>query len=190
MVDTFFSGKFNSIFSFLFGLGFTIQMTRAAERGRDVAPVYLRRVGILFALGVAHNLLVWNGDVLHIYAILGLLLLAFAGDPTRRVCADRAGGSPAGRTVPYSAITKEPWPIAEKACSTLHGRDAHLPERHLHRTGELPLPADRGGRRLHQAVRGYVMFYFSLAITLLFGFYVGRRRIIRIFHCMPPGSSE
>lgn len=37
----------NSIFSFLFGLGFTIQLTRAAERGRNVASVYLRRIGIL-----------------------------------------------------------------------------------------------------------------------------------------------
>ena len=49
---------------------------RLVRQGRDVAPVYLRRLGILFALGVAHNLLVWNGDVMHIYAILGLLLLA------------------------------------------------------------------------------------------------------------------
>ena len=87
IVNTFFSGKFNSIFSFLFGLGFTIQLTRASESGANLRLVYLRRIGILFAIGMAHALLVWNGDVLHMYALLGLVLLAIRRVSDRTVFA-------------------------------------------------------------------------------------------------------
>src|SRR5690242_6917538 len=71
-----FAGKANSIFSFLFGLGLTIQMQRAEATGAKVTPVYLRRIAVLFLVGAAHAILLWWGDVLHTYAILGLLLLA------------------------------------------------------------------------------------------------------------------
>jgi len=67
--------KFYTLFSMLFGLGFALQMSRAAERGRRIISVYLRRLGILFIIGVAHMLLIWFGDVLHIYAVFGLLLI-------------------------------------------------------------------------------------------------------------------
>ena len=181
IVDTFFSGKFNSIFSFLFGLGFTIQMTRAAERGRDVAPVYLRRLGILFALGVAHNLLVWNGDVLHIYAILGLLLLALrrVSDKTVFALIVLAVLLPGVRSA-YSAITREPWPIARESML-----DRYTEETRIYQSGtyteqvNLRFRQTAEGYGFIRQLRGYVMFYFSLAITLLFGFYVGRRRIIQ-----------
>src|SRR5262245_45692227 len=74
-MNTFFSGKANSLFSFLFGLGLTIQIARAEERGENVAPMYARRLVVLFLVGAAHAILIWNGDVLHNYAVLGLLLL-------------------------------------------------------------------------------------------------------------------
>jgi uncharacterized protein len=76
-------GKANSIFSFLFGLGLTIQMQRAGGRGRSLTPVYLRRLAGLLVLGVAHGLLVWDGDVLQVYAVIGLLLFALRRAPDR-----------------------------------------------------------------------------------------------------------
>ncbi|HEU4535890.1 MAG TPA: DUF418 domain-containing protein, partial [Polyangiaceae bacterium] len=76
-------GKANSLFSFLFGLGFALQLRRLGEGpGRGVA-VYLRRLAVLFAFGLAHALLIWSGDVLHHYAVLGLLLLALRKVPRR-----------------------------------------------------------------------------------------------------------
>jgi uncharacterized protein len=69
------SGKFNSMFSFLFGVGFAIQMGRAASTGAAFVPLYLRRLLVLFLFGVAHILFFWDGDVLHMYALLGLPLL-------------------------------------------------------------------------------------------------------------------
>ncbi|MGM0846629.1 MAG: DUF418 domain-containing protein [Bacillota bacterium] len=69
--------KFFTIFSFLFGLGFYIFMSRAEEKGLNVTRLYLRRILGLFLFGAAHLILLWFGDILHTYALTGLLLLAF-----------------------------------------------------------------------------------------------------------------
>jgi uncharacterized protein len=63
------------MFSFLFGVGFAIQMDRAAARGAPFAGMYLRRLVALLALGLAHTVFLWDGDILHVYACLGLALL-------------------------------------------------------------------------------------------------------------------
>ena len=69
--------KFVTIFAFLFGLGFSIQLSRAESRGSSIVPVYLRRLGVLLALGLVHLYAIWLGDILHMYALLGFLLLLF-----------------------------------------------------------------------------------------------------------------
>src|SRR4030095_2611505 len=84
IVDALFSGKFNSLFAFLFGVGFAIQIQRLS-RGGHSALVYLRRLGVLFLFGVAHALLIWDGDVLHMYAILGVFLLLLRKVPDKWV---------------------------------------------------------------------------------------------------------
>jgi uncharacterized protein len=63
-----------TLFSILFGFGFAVQLQRAEARGFRVLPVYLRRLAVLFALGAAHALL-FDGDILMLYAELGLGLL-------------------------------------------------------------------------------------------------------------------
>jgi uncharacterized protein len=75
--------KFYTLFSFLFGLGFSVQMTRAAERGGDATRTYLRRLTVLLAIGLAHTFLLWYGDILNIYALLGYLLFFCRGLSTR-----------------------------------------------------------------------------------------------------------
>src|SRR5206468_6355923 len=69
--------KFKALFSFLFGLGLAVQMMRAQARGVHFLPLYARRLCVLFLIGVAHFLLVWDGDILHDYALLGFILLLF-----------------------------------------------------------------------------------------------------------------
>ena len=49
-------GKFITIFSFLFGLGFSVQMIRAEARGTTIAPLYMRRLGVMFLIGSVHLL--------------------------------------------------------------------------------------------------------------------------------------
>jgi uncharacterized protein len=74
--DALFSGKFNSLFSVLFGLGFTIQFARMqAADPVNADRLYLRRLLVLLAFGLVHACVFWDGDVLHVYAILGIVLL-------------------------------------------------------------------------------------------------------------------
>lgn len=70
-------GKFYILFSLLFGLGMALQMQRAAERGHRFGGYYVRRLVVLLAFGVAHALLLWYGDILTVYAVLGFVLLLF-----------------------------------------------------------------------------------------------------------------
>ncbi len=58
-------------------MGFTLQMMRAEAKGRRFVPVYLRRSLVLLVIGVLHGILFWVGDILAIYAALGVLLLLF-----------------------------------------------------------------------------------------------------------------
>lgn len=77
LIQIFFTGKFYAIFSFLFGLGFYIFMERAEVKGLELVPLYRRRLLALLAFGFIHLFLVWSGDILFTYAIVGFLLLAF-----------------------------------------------------------------------------------------------------------------
>jgi uncharacterized protein len=77
LIGTFISGKFITTFSVLFGLGFAIQMDRAAARGAGFLSFYSRRLAVLLLLGLAHGVLLWYGDILATYALLGFLLLLF-----------------------------------------------------------------------------------------------------------------
>lgn len=76
-------GKFYTIFSFLFGLGFSVQLARAEAKGRDVRSFYPRRLWVLLGLGLLHTLLFWIGDILRLYALLGFALLAFRSRSNR-----------------------------------------------------------------------------------------------------------
>lgn len=70
-------GKFYVIFSFLFGLGFSVQLARAESKGADVRSFYPRRLWILFGFGLLHTLFFFIGDILRHYALFGFALLAF-----------------------------------------------------------------------------------------------------------------
>ena len=77
-IQVFAQAKFYTLFSFLFGLGFGVQMLRAEAKGTPgFLLTYVRRLVVLLAIGLAHFFLVWWGDVLHVYAILGFPLLRF-----------------------------------------------------------------------------------------------------------------
>lgn len=71
----FFYSKFFPVFSFLFGLGISMQALKSLEKRNAPANFFLRRMAILFLFGLLHILLFWSGDVLHLYAILGLLCI-------------------------------------------------------------------------------------------------------------------
>jgi uncharacterized protein len=70
-------GKFNTIFSFLFGLGFAMFLARAPERGAEFLRFYRRRLTVLLAIGAAHLTFLWYGDIVALYAALGFGLVLF-----------------------------------------------------------------------------------------------------------------
>jgi uncharacterized protein len=72
----FIEGKFYSIFSLLFGWGIALQFKRAQEKGINALPVIKRRLLFMLLLGAFH-LLIWSGDIVFFYALLGFLLLPF-----------------------------------------------------------------------------------------------------------------
>jgi uncharacterized protein len=73
---TFFAeGKFYPIFAFLFSLGMAIQYRRAQEHGTRFVPFFLRRMLVLLGIGLIHAYLFWIGDILILYAVLGVVVL-------------------------------------------------------------------------------------------------------------------
>jgi uncharacterized protein len=75
------SSKFYTTFSFLFGLGFALQLLRARMRQSRIVPVYIRRMAVLFLIGAFHAVFIWSGDVLKYYAVMGLFLILFRNLP-------------------------------------------------------------------------------------------------------------
>lgn len=81
-MHVFVESKTWTLFSLLFGLGFALQAGHARNGGFPLLAIHLRRLAVLFALGAAHALL-YDGDILMLYAELGLVLLLLGGLPMR-----------------------------------------------------------------------------------------------------------
>jgi uncharacterized protein len=78
----FIEAKFYSIFSLLFGIGFGLQLAR----GGDAAlPRFKRRLRILLGIGAVHAVLIWSGDILMLYALLGFTMPWFARKSDREL---------------------------------------------------------------------------------------------------------
>lgn len=86
LVSVLFEAKFYLLFSFLFGYSFTLQMASAERAGERFVPRMLRRQLALLAIGLVHGALLFYGEILTLYALLGLVLLALRG-LTARVAA-------------------------------------------------------------------------------------------------------
>lgn len=81
-------GKFYTIFAFLFGFGASLQLDRLGLRG---LKVYRKRLWALLFIGVAHLFLVWAGDILALYALLGFALPLSRSLSDRNLLATAAG---------------------------------------------------------------------------------------------------
>lgn len=84
-VETFCAYKFISLFSMLFGFGLALQAARAERSGASRWPIGLRRLGLLALVGIIHWTLIWYGDILTLYAVLGVIALAVSGLSRRTV---------------------------------------------------------------------------------------------------------
>ena len=75
VLEWLFVDKANTLFAFLFGLGFYLQMQRLELRGVEFEALYRRRLSVLLVIGLVHFFFFWTWDILHLYALAGFLLL-------------------------------------------------------------------------------------------------------------------
>lgn len=76
-IDWFIEGKFFSLFSILFGIGFGLQAARMAATPGYFRSYWYCRMFVLLTIGLVHMVFVWIGDILTLYALLGMLLPLF-----------------------------------------------------------------------------------------------------------------
>lgn len=80
-----FDGKMRGLFSFLFGASLLLVTERAEASGHDPGRVHYTRMGWLLAFGLAHLWLVWDGDILAHYALVGMIAFPLRRLPTQRL---------------------------------------------------------------------------------------------------------
>ncbi|MBN9661018.1 MAG: DUF418 domain-containing protein [Acidobacteria bacterium] len=85
LMDSLLEFKAFTLFSFLFGVGIAIQSERAGQDQRT--PFLLRRFGALLVLGLVHLFLIWNGDILALYGVCGLLIVPLLRLPAHTLAA-------------------------------------------------------------------------------------------------------
>jgi uncharacterized protein len=183
----FFETKSWRLFSFLFGFGFALQFIRASESGSTFVSVYLRRMIVLFVIGVGHGL-IYDGDILMLYAELGLVLILFKKVPPKLLLVLSVG---------LLAV----FPIGRAATSLLEPTQPGLTSDYTARL-EAATAQIEADRRTHVIAVGSMREVMadnahlenplarpfgpesSLAVFAMFllGLYVGRRRI---FHDVP-----
>ena len=78
VVYVFVQGKFYTMFSLLFGIGFVLFLDRAMQKSSSPRRLFVRRTLVLGLFGVAHMVFIWTGDILFTYAMAGFFLLLFA----------------------------------------------------------------------------------------------------------------
>ncbi|MEV2256252.1 DUF418 domain-containing protein [Streptomyces sp. NPDC050147] len=177
LVAVFFEAKFFLLFSFLFGYSFTLHIDSAERRGARFTPRFLRRLAGLFVIGVVHAVFLFPGDILTLYAVLGLILLALRRIQPRTAAwiavallavtavvyvllALAVGHAGGGGTIPQSTAS-----AAAQATEALRGGPASIMEAHLK---ELPDVA-------------FLLVFFqapSALAAFLLGLAAGRRRAL------------
>lgn len=77
LLYVFVDGKFYTLFSLLFGIGFSIIISNATRKGANGFRIFYRRMFLLACIGFLHLMFIWSGDILMLYALLGMLLPLF-----------------------------------------------------------------------------------------------------------------
>ncbi|NYT40388.1 DUF418 domain-containing protein [Sphingomonas sp. R-74633] len=80
-----FDGRMRGLFSFLFGASMLLVIERAEATDRSPAEVHYRRMAWLLVFGLAHLFLVWHGDILAHYALIGMIAYAMRHLPVPRL---------------------------------------------------------------------------------------------------------
>jgi uncharacterized protein len=173
--------KFYSLFSLLFGVGFAVFVQRAAARGADAPRLFKRRLIGLLIIGLVHTLLIWMGDILLTYAIIGFALVPFLRKDDRTVL--RWSGAMLLLPIGLYAAMFAGARLAGVAPQASGGTDA--PPQFLIDAaaafatgGYLDVVRANVIFTVAQVVRRFLlMFYPRVFGMFLLGFYIGRRNL-------------
>jgi len=78
VITILFEGKMRALFSMIFGAGILLFILRKKQNGLPYKVLFLRRMGWLIIFGLIHaHLLLWIGDILYLYGVIGLLAFLF-----------------------------------------------------------------------------------------------------------------
>jgi uncharacterized protein len=184
--DVLFSGKFNSMFSMLFAVGFTIQLERLLQRNPDGTRVYVRRIAWLLVFGVAHAFVFWIGDVLHMYALMGFILLAIRRWPDRVIFAMIAACllySPVAGVVRMYTMTTDD---IDRMLTLFQARE--IEDNLAYGAGSFMDAAGQNARNIvdfyadPEFRRGTISFYMQISTTMLIGLLLGRHAFFQRAH--------
>jgi uncharacterized protein len=84
-----FEGTMRALFSLLFGVGTYIVLNRLDKNGAGIkaADIYFRRLAWMLVFGLIHGyLLLWSGEILYDYALMGFLLYSFRNIAPKSLC--------------------------------------------------------------------------------------------------------
>ena len=81
----FIDGKFYTLFSLLFGIGFTIIISNLLKKNGKYLLIFYRRMGVLALIGFLHLMFLWSGDILLLYALIGMILPLFRNISDKRL---------------------------------------------------------------------------------------------------------
>lgn len=189
-------GKFYSLFSFLFGLGLALQMARAETQGVPFMSLYVRRLFVLLLIGGIHATLLWAGDILAPYALLGFLLLLFRNRKPKTiliwaivfllipvlVMGMGFAALELGRSIPQAA----------EQINAQFARQAAEYEALLHQSLRV-YSTGTFAEVMDQRLQDLGFMYFALLFMapnifalFLFGLYAGKRRILLDIHSHRP----
>lgn len=78
-------GKMRALFSLLFGASLLLVLEKARAQGDDAESAHFRRMKWLLLFGLIHFYLIWHGDILTLYAVIGCIAWFFSELSTRRL---------------------------------------------------------------------------------------------------------
>jgi len=82
---SYFGDRTYTIFALLFGIGIGIQFLKFENNPKSFIPYQFTRMTILFIIGIVHATIIWFGDILMIYAVLGILSIIIVRLTTRQL---------------------------------------------------------------------------------------------------------
>lgn len=181
--------KFYSLFSFLFGLGFTIIMDRAAAKGFSVTPFFARRMLALLVIGLLHGIFIWSGDILGTYALIGFVLLALRDFQPRTllIVAIVMLAVPVLLTLAFTGMVEAAQVATPESASALakQAAEQHAQMQAMQQTAWTAYAEGGYGAAVGQRLTDLGMMYsylwmygWSILGMFLLGAYFGKRRLI------------